>query len=441
MKKIAIITAGIVVLAIVVWQLAGRRGPEQTGRFEFVEMERGDIENIISSSGTLSAVGTVEVGTQVSGTIARILVDYNEPVRAGQVLAVLDTTMLSASVRDARAGVVRARALHDQAVRDYEREQNLHENDLISDAQLSDTQTAVETARAGVLSAEASRDRSRANLRYAVVRSPITGTVIMRNIEPGQTVAASFSTPTLFIIADDLSEMEIHALVDESDIGVIREGQSVRFTVEAYMDEEFTGVVRQVWLQPQTVQNVVMYTVVVEARNDRGLLYPGMTATTDFLIDERHDVLMVPNAALRLRATPDMFAEMRESMEERIAELPDSLRQAMQERMARRGGGAGGHPGGAGGSGGGPPGGVSGMGGMGGGSSDDTSAMLWYLDGEGRLSATRITKGVSDGRMTEIVGGRDVEEGLQVIISVTEPEEDNGPSNPLATSPFGRRRG
>ncbi|MCK4915784.1 MAG: efflux RND transporter periplasmic adaptor subunit, partial [Candidatus Eisenbacteria sp.] len=267
MKKIAIIAAGIVAVAIVVWQFAGRSGPEQTGRFEFVEVERGDIENIISSSGTLSAVGTVEVGTQVSGTIARILVDYNETVRAGQVLAVLDTTMLSASVRDARAGVVRARALYDQAVRDYDRESDLHENDLISDAQLSDTQTSVETARAGVLSAEASLDRSRANLKYAVVRSPIDGTVIMRNIEPGQTVAASFSTPTLFVIAEDLSEMEIHALVDESDIGAIREGQSVRFTVEAHMDEEFTGVVRQIWLKPQTVQNVVMYTVVVDAQN------------------------------------------------------------------------------------------------------------------------------------------------------------------------------
>jgi HlyD family secretion protein len=381
----------------------------------------------------------VEVGTQVSGTIARIFVDYNETVRAGQVLAVLDTTMLSASVRDARAGVVRSRALHDQAVRDYERESDLHENDLISDAQLSDTQTAVETARAGVLSAEASRDRARANLRYAVVRSPIDGTVIMRNIEPGQTVAASFSTPTLFVIAEDLSEMEIHALVDESDIGAIREGQSVRFTVEAHMDEEFTGDVRQIWLQPQTVQNVVMYTVVVDAQNDRGLLYPGMTATTDFLVDERHDVLLVSNAALRLRATPDMFQQMRETMEARTAELPDSLRQAMQERMAQRGGG-GGHPGGGGGFGGGAPGGMGGMGGMGGGSSDDTSAMIWYIDGEGRLSATRIIKGVTDGRMTEIVRGRDVEEGMKVITGINELEEDNGPSNPLATSPFGRRR-
>ena len=433
MKKVMIIAAGVVVVALAVWQFTGRGGAVQTDRFEFEEIGRGDIENIVSSSGTLSAVGTVDVGTQVSGTIARILADYNEPVRAGQVLAVLDTTMLSASVRDARAGVVRARALHAQAVRDFEREQELHGNELISDAQFSDTQTAMETARAGVLSAEASLDRSRANLRYAVVRSPISGTVIMRNIEPGQTVAASFSTPTLFVIADDLEEMEIHALVDESDIGAIRVGQTVRFTVEAYIDDVFDGVVRQVWLQPQTVSNVVMYTVVVDAPNNSGLLYPGMTATTDFLVDERTDVLMVPNSALRLKATPRMFAEMREGMEARMAEMPDSLRQAMEEKMAKRRGGAGAATGG-----GSPHGGMGGMP-MGGGS-DEVEEMVWHLDDKGRLAVTRITKGVTDGKMTEVVKGRGIEEGLQVIVSVTEAEEDNGSSNPLATSPFGKRR-
>jgi len=441
MKKILIAAAVVVVAVVIVWQLFGRGGSEAASRYEFAEVERGDIENVVSSSGTLSAVGTVDVGTQVSGTIAKILVDYNEPVRAGQVLAVLDTTMLSASVRDARGGLIRARALRDQAVRDFEREQDLHEEELISDAQFSDTRTAMETAEASLLSAAASLDRARANLKYAVIRSPIDGTVIMRNIEPGQTVAASFSTPTLFVIADDLSQMEIHALVDESDIGSIREGQHVRFTVEAYIDDVFHGVVRQVWLQPQTISNVVMYTVVVDADNESGLLYPGMTATTDFLVDERSDVLMVPNAALRLRATPDMFEEMRESMQERMAELPDSVQQAMHERM----GGREGPPGGAGGasSAGGAGGGVGG--GMGGGMAlggdrDDNSAMLWYLDDQGRLSATRIVKGVSDGRVTEIVRGRGVEEGMRVITAVNEVE-DNGPSNPLATGPFGRRRG
>jgi len=442
MKKILIAAAVVIVAAIVIWQVTRGGGSEVASRFEFEEVERGNIENVVSSSGTLSAVGTVDVGTQVSGTIAKIFVDFNEPVRAGQVLAVLDTTMLSASVRDARAGVMRARALYDQAVRDFEREEDLHTEELISEAQFSDTRTAMETARAAVLSAEASLDRSRANLKYAVIRSPINGTVIMRNIEPGQTVAASFSTPTLFVIADDLELMEIHALVDESDIGSIREGQHVRFTVEAYIDEVFEGVVRQVWLQPQTISNVVMYTVVVDAINNRGLLYPGMTATTDFLVDEREDVLLVPNTALRLRATPEMFAEMRETMEERMAEMPDSVRQAVEERVS--GGGRGGAPAGAsGGYGGGTSGAQasSGFGSSGHGAArDENAAMLWFLDDSGRLTATRIVKGVSDGRMTEVVKGRGVEEGMQVIVAVNEIEE-GGSSNPLATGPFGRRRG
>lgn len=430
MKRGIIAAAVVVVAAVVAWQVTSGGDEERGGRFEFTTIERGDIENIISSTGTLSAVGTVEVGTQVSGTIDRILVDYNEAVRAGQVLAILDTTMLSASVRDARAGVMRTQALFDQAARDHARNEDLHAQELISDEELSDSRTSMETARAGVLSARASLDRSRSNLRYAVIRSPIDGTVIMRSIEPGQTVAASFSTPTLFIIAEDLKEMEIHALVDESDIGQIRVGQRVRFTVEAYIDEVFEGVVRQIWLQPQTVQNVVNYTVVVDAPNERGLLFPGMTATTDFLIDEKKDVLLVSNAALRFQATPSMYAELREGMEARMAAMPDSERQAMQERMARRGGGPGGPP----------HGGVGGAMGAGGGSPNGSSVMLWFLDESGRLTASRVARGVTDGRTTEVVGGRGLEEGMKVIVSVTESEEEEGSSNPLATSPFGRRR-
>jgi multidrug efflux pump subunit AcrA (membrane-fusion protein) len=202
--------------------------------------------------------------------------------------------------------------------------------------------------------------------------------------------------------------------------------------VEAYIDDVFTGVVKQVWLQPETISNVVMYTVVVDADNSRGLLYPGMTATTDFLVDERKDVLLVPNKALTLKATPKMFEEMRGTMEEHVAELPDSIRQAVQERMAHRGGGGGSYGGGGGAS----------YGGGGAnpyaGTRDDNSAMLWYLDDKGRLTATRIVKGVTDGRVTEVVSGKGVVEGMKVIVAVNE-EEDGGSSNPLATGPFGRR--
>jgi HlyD family secretion protein len=439
MRRALLVVAIVVVALIVVWQVLGRAGPEGDGRYEFVEVARGDIENVISSTGTLSAVGTVEVGTQVSGTIDRVLVDYNEHVRRGQVLAVLDTTQLVASVRDAEANVLRAQAQYDQAVRDHGRAADLFGQDLISEADFDDSETSVMTAEAGLLSAQAVLDRTRANLGYAVIRSPIDGTVIMRNVEEGQTVAASFSTPTLFVIAEDLSEMEIRALVDESDIGQVRVGQKVRFTVEAYIDEEFYGTVRQIWLQPQTIQNVVNYTVVVDAMNDRGLLFPGMTATADFFVEEVTDVLLVSNAALRFRPTEDMMEEVREAMKERFGSMSDGEGEAMRRRRggAGEGGAAGGHPGGAG-AGGHPGGGAPG--GMFGGAGED-APRLWYLDENGRLAVAHIEAGATDGRSTEIIRGEGIEEGMQVIKAVVESEEGEGGSrNPLATMPFGRRR-
>ncbi len=271
-KKRLLIIGIVVIAAVVLWLVLGRGDGQGENRYEFAEIERGDLENIISSTGTLSPVGMVEVGTQVSGTIEKVLVNYNEGVRRGQVLAVLDTTMLAASVRDGRANVLKAEALYRKAEIDNDRSIELYERELISESEIEEFRANTMSFEASLLSAKASLDRARANLNYAVIRSPIDGKVIARNVEPGQTVAASFSTPTLFVIAEDLAEMEILAYVDESDIGQITEGQTVRFTVEAYFEQDFHGIVREVRLLPQTVQNVVNYTVVVDATNEEGLL-------------------------------------------------------------------------------------------------------------------------------------------------------------------------
>lgn len=423
MKRLIIIAIVAAAAVLVIWYVVGRDGEAAASRYETVEVERGDLENVISSTGTLSAVGTVEVGTQVSGTISRVFVDYNESVRRGQVLAVLDTTMLSASVRQASADVMRSEAQYDQMARDYEREEDMREGNLISEQELQDAQTQLDTAHASLISAKASLDRSRANLRYAVIRSPIDGTVIMRNVEPGQTVAASFSTPTLFVIAEDLSEMEIRAQVDESDIGAIKVGQEVRFTVEAHIDEMFEGTVRQIWLQPQTVQNVVTYTAVVDAANEKGLLYPGMTATTDFVVDERHDVLLVPNAAFRFQPPDEMMEEFRSRMQKRMENLPDSTKAKMGQGGgdAKQPGGMGGGHGGEGGPGG-TGGGAPGMSGAHGGEQWG-GTRLWILKEDGDFHAVRIETGATDGRMTEIVRGRSIEEGTQVITRVNEEAE------------------
>lgn len=401
MKKRTWIIIGVVMVAAVIGLLgAVRRDSNGAAQFEFVSVERGDLENIISSTGTLQAKGTVEVGTQVSGTIDKVYVDFNDEVKKNRVLAVLDTTLLAAAVREAEANLLKAQAQYDLSLTKFEDAQELYEKEFISELDFKTTKTDCETARAALLSAQANLERSQVNLRYAVIRSPINGTVINRSVEPGQTVAASFSTPTLFVIAEDLSQMEIHAYVDESDIGQIKEEQSVRFTVDAYPDETFDGTVREIRLQPETIQNVVNYTVVVDATNDKGLLLPGMTATVDFLVEQRQNVLLVPNTALRFQPTQEMLTELRENMQERTSTLPDSIRQRQMQEM-KSGWQQGGFPD------------------LGsGGELPEDVVMLWCLDEDNRLSMMPIRTGATDGKNTEIVEGRGIKEGMEFISSI-----------------------
>ena len=446
MRKLLIVVAAVAVVVVGLLIVKGR-AKDGDANYAFGEVTRGDIKSVVSATGALSAVGTVEVGTQVSGTLERIYVDFNDSVRAGQVMAVLDTTMLATSVKDARANVLKAQSSLDKARLDQERIQELYQKELVSKADYETSLTSLTAARAGLVSAEASLERARANLDYAVIRSPISGTVIERSIEPGQTVAASLSAPKLFIIAEDLSKMEIHALVDESDMGQIRVGQKATFTVEAHAGKEFTGTVRQVRLQPETVSNVVSYTVVVDAANDEGLLLPGMTATIDFIVEERNGVLLVPSAALRIKPTEEMFAEARSSM----------------ERAEAEGGGTAGAqdtpgapPGGAGEAGAAPTGesrrvtagghqaASQGWGGFGGGNGTSDRALVWYVNENGKLAFAPIVKGATDGKNTEVVEGP-LTEGMQVIVSLTASATAGSASteqrtNPLTPGPPGRRR-
>ncbi|ABA87625.1 efflux pump, RND family, membrane fusion protein [Syntrophotalea carbinolica DSM 2380] len=269
----------------------------QTGK-----VSRGSMEVTVACTGSLKAVGTVEVGTEVSGTIGKVLVDYNDRVRKGQVLAELDLELFKNAVDEAEANQMGAEALYRQALSEYRRNQPLHQQGHLSDQEFLEYRTALATTGADLQSSKATLAKARTNLRKARILSPIDGTVIEREIEVGQTVAASYSTPTLFILAEDLARMEIEADVDESDIGLIRKGQKVRFTVQAYPDRQFHGEVTQIRLNPTEESNVVTYTVVVAALNDGGLLLPGMTATADFIVDVEDDALLVPNAALQFAA-------------------------------------------------------------------------------------------------------------------------------------------
>ncbi|MBI9075542.1 MAG: efflux RND transporter periplasmic adaptor subunit [Desulfatibacillum sp.] len=275
----------------------------ETSPFQTMAVTQGNMETLVSSTGTLAAVGTVEVGTQVSGIITRVLADFNDTVKKDQVLAELDTSLFVASVNQAKAGLAQAKAKLRQAKAEYDRNLPLFEKGHLSAQEFLGYETDRDTAEASILSSQADLDRAKTNLGNAVIKSPIDGTVIERAIEEGQTVAASYSTPTLFLIAEDLSKMQIEADVDESDIGQILKGQPVRFTVQAYPDAVFTGEVSQIRLNPTVVSNVVTYTVVVDAPNDTGKLLPGMTATMDFVVAQIKDALLAPNSALVFAAS------------------------------------------------------------------------------------------------------------------------------------------
>jgi HlyD family secretion protein len=269
-------------------------------------IEKGDLNVEVTASGTVNPHSLVQVGTQVSGTISRIFVDFNSRVRKGQLIALLDTTFLYAAVEDAAATLRKSQAQGMLTKRNMERTQELFNKGLAAQADLDQAISDYESAKASLSSSQAQLDRAKINLAYATIESPITGVVVNRNVDVGQTVAASFSTPTLFTIADDLSKMQIQASIDEADIGQVKIGQNARFTVDAYPERYFTGTVSQVRLQPTTVQNVVTYTVMIDVDNPDLALMPGMTANITLAVQQAHDVLKVPLAALKF--TPQGFA-------------------------------------------------------------------------------------------------------------------------------------
>ncbi len=385
---------------------------EDKSQYRFVEVTRGDVRSTVSSTGTLQATQTVQVGTQVSGQIAAILADFNDRVRANQLVARIDPTLLQQAVRSAEADLARSRADLAQTELTLTRAEGLLAQGAATEEAVDAARSARAVAKAAVTSAEVNVERARQNLTYTEIRSPIDGVVLDRTVEVGQTVAASLSAPQLFLIAGDLGKMEILAAVDESDIGKIHDGQKAEFTVQAYPDETFTGTVQQVRLQSTTLENVVNYTVVVSVANDDGRLLPGMTATVDFLVAEAADVFKVPNAALRFRPTEEMVARLRAMRAEREGGAGgDSARGAGGGGGEPAAGGervAGGAPGGAAGS---AAGSATGNGRRGG-FADRT--VLWRLDAQGRPEPVPVKTGLTDGQNTE-VSGPGLETGMQVI--------------------------
>ena len=377
-KKIAVATAVIAALAI--GGLWLKHKPEADSAYVTEAVSTGSIEATVTATGTVNPRTSVQVGTQVSGTIQSLHADYNSNVSQGELLAQIDPATFQAQVDQSQASLIMAQAnlakaqiAKQEASRNLRRSRELFKKDFIARSDLDDAETAyhnaltqIESARAQIAQSRASLSQSQTNLRNTRIISPVKGTVISRSVEVGQTVAASFSTPTLFTIAADLTKMQIDTNVDEADIGNIKVGQPVRFSVDAYPDEDFTGQVAVIRNSPTTVQNVVTYDVVINVANDALKLKPGMTANVTIVLACKPEALKCPNAALRFK--------------------PSSAKRAPMSKG----------PG------------------------------LWILE-SGKPKRIKVKTGLSDGSFTE-VSGRGLKAGLPVIID--EPNADSSDDRP-----------
>ena len=286
-------------------------GEKKTTKSEYatVEVMRGDMRQIVSATGEIQPVNTVNVGSQVSGTINNIYVDYNSKVKKGDVLLTIEPSVLEAQVREAEASLNSSESKRNYAKSEYKRNKILYAEGFISRAEMEQSQTTYEQSEQDVVRMRSQYERAKTNLGYATITSPVDGTVISRKVDVGQTVAASFQTPDLFEIAEDLSKMQIETSVSEADIGVVKEGQRVTFTVDAYPNKTFEGRVHQIRLSPTTTSNVVVYTVVIEVDNSDLSLMPGMTAFVTIIVDERFNTFKVQNSAFLVRSFDNFGVE------------------------------------------------------------------------------------------------------------------------------------
>ena len=309
MKKYII---GLVVILIIIVPFVLNK---KNGKAQYLSepIQKRTITQIVEATGTIEPINTVSIGSQVSGRIDEIFVDYNSHVEKGQLLAQIDTSLFKAQLQQAEANINNARAtlqknkaLLDYDTKTYHRYKNLYERNLVSKNDLDEAESAyksdlaqVSAARASIMQAEANYATASANMGYTKIVSPVKGIVISKEVEVGQTVAASFQTPTLFTVAEDLTKMQIETSVSEADIGKVVVGQDVNYTLDGYPDLVFTGKVSQVRLSPTTESNVVTYTVIIEVENNEGKLLPGMTANVSIITGKKEDILTVPNVALK----------------------------------------------------------------------------------------------------------------------------------------------
>ena len=422
--RVAVPVAVVAAVAALGWWLAHRPGDGAAPRYETAEASRGRVAAVVTASGTLSALVTVEVGSQVSGRVLSLSADFNAAVKKGQVIARIDPSLFESQVAQARAneqmavaslkGAESARA---EAKRQDDRLQELAAKDFVARAEADTARAALEaadaelaSARARVAQARAARVQAETNLAYTTITSPIDGVVISRDVNVGQTVASSLQAPKLFTIAEDLRKMEVHTDVAEADVGRVREGLPVEFTVDAYPGERFRAVVKEVRYAPKTVQNVVTYDAVVSVDNSDLRLRPGMTADVSFVVEELEDTLLVPNAALRFRPPqePGGAAPGAAPAGAKPKEAAAAAGAARAGGTARPRGGAAGAP-----------------------------RVVYVLAADGTPKPAPVRVGPSDGTSTAIVGGA-LAEGDRVVVGIVGAAKATNGAAPGA--PGGARR-
>ena len=418
-----------------------RRAAKPAVQWETTSVDKGRIVARVTATGILSALVTVQVGSQVSGRVQQLFVDFNSPVKKGQLIAKIDPQLFQASMEQARANyaaaegnLLKSKVQADQAEIDFKRQANLSERKLIAPADYDAAKSNMAAAKAQVSvslgnlqQARAALNQAKVNLAYTSIVSPTDGVVISRSVDVGQTVAASLSAPTIFVIAEDLRKMQVDTSVAEADVGKLTAGMDATFVVDAFPGERFKGKVRQIRNAAQTVQNVVTYDAVIDVDNAELKLRPGMTANVNFVFANREDVLRVPNAALRFRPSPDVFTALKLD--------PKRARSGDDPTAGKAGSGSGAKASG-------------GMGsqkhaGMGGGSAAGSDAtpdrkVVWVLSG-GLPTSTRIKTGATDGTKTEVLEGA-LAEGVEVITDATLTDAAKSSSPALPGAPAGGRR-
>ena len=457
-KRILISAVMLAVVAVTMLSVHSCK-KSKTYIFETSKAVKGSIINTVTATGTLEAITSVVVGTQVSGIVEKLYVDFNTRVKKGQVLAELDKTALRSSVQQSLATLENARAEMEYQASNYERSKALYEKNLIAQADYDQARYGYEKSKATFKNTQAQYDKALVQLGYATLYSPIDGVVMNRAVDEGQTVAASFNTPEIFTIAQDLTQMQVEADIDESDIGMIRKGQRVEFDVDAFPDDKFGGTVEQIRLSPVTTSNVVTYTVVINAPNPDLKLLPGMTANIVIYVEESGDVLTIPYKALKFTPEADYLARLGNET------VSGGDKPGMPGSTGRSGAGM---PGGTG-----MPAGSMGAPGSGGGAATGSGiaagtgagrgmqgnpgggmpegftppagakipTRVWVKDENG-IHPVRVELGSNDGDNAEVKSG--LEEGTEVVTKMTiasarEKKEKEVASNPFMPSPPGRR--